>query len=51
MFIKDHENLQKLSSEIQDLKYEINNKNIDHILVDEMLKNLISKLISLVNQK
>ena len=42
MFIKDHENLQKLSSEIQDLKYEINNKNYQNSisLIDSLFEKL-----------
>jgi len=42
MFIKDHENLQKLSSEIQDLKYEINNKNYQNSfsIIDSLFEKL-----------
>ena len=42
MFIKDHENLQKLSSEIQDLKYEINNKNYQNsiTIIDSLFEKL-----------
>jgi len=42
MFIKDHENLQKLSSEIKDLKYEINNKNYQNSisLIDSLFEKL-----------
>ena len=42
MFIKDHENLEKLSSEIQDLKYEINNKNYQNsiIIIDSLFEKL-----------
>ena len=42
MFIKDHENLQKLSSEIQDLKYEINNKNYQNSI--SIIDSLFEKL-------
>ena len=42
MFIKDHENLQKLSSEIQDLKYEINNKNYKNSI--SIIDSLFEKL-------
>ena len=42
MFIKDHENLEKLSSEIQDLKYEINNKNYQNsiTIIDSLFEKL-----------
>ena len=42
MFIKDHVNLEKLSSEIQDLKYEINNKNYENSisLIDSLFEKL-----------
>ena len=42
MFIKDHENLEKLSSEIQDLKYEINNKNYQNsiLIIDSLFEKL-----------
>ncbi len=42
MFIKDHENLEKLSSEIQDLKYEINNKNYQNSIpiIDSIFEKL-----------
>ena len=42
MFIKDHENLEKLSSEIQDLKYEINNKNYQNSI--SIIDSLFEKL-------
>ncbi len=42
MFIKDHEKLQKLSSEIKDLKYEINNKNYKNSL--SLIDSLFEKL-------
>ena len=42
MFIKDHKNLQKLSSEIQDLKYEINNKNYQNSI--SIIDSLFEKL-------
>ncbi len=42
MFIKDHENLQKLSSEIQNLKYEINNKNYQNSI--SIIDSLFEKL-------
>ena len=42
MFIKDGENLQKLSSEIQDLKYEINNKNYQNSI--SIIDSLFEKL-------
>ena len=42
MFIKDYENLQKLSSEIQNLKYEINNKNYQNSI--SIIDNLFEKL-------
>ena len=42
IFIKDHENLQKLSPEIKDLKYEINNKNYQNSisLIDSLFEKL-----------
>ena len=42
MFIKDHENLQKLSPEIQNLKYEINNKNYQNSvsIIDSLFEKL-----------
>ena len=42
MFIKDHENLQKLSPEIQNLKYEINNKNYQNsiTIIDSLFEKL-----------
>ena len=42
MFIKDHENLQKLSPEIQNLKYEINNKNYQNsiLIIDSLFEKL-----------
>ncbi len=42
MFIKDHEKLQKLSSEIKKLKYEINNKNYENSisLIDSLFEKL-----------
>ena len=42
MFIKDHENLQKLSPEIQNLKYEINNKNYQNSI--SIIDSLFEKL-------
>ena len=42
MFIKDHENLQKLSPEIQNLKYEINNKNYENSI--SIIDSLFEKL-------
>ena len=42
MFIKDRENLQKLSTEIQDLKYEINNKNYQNSI--SIIDSLFEKL-------
>ena len=42
MFIKDGENLQKLSSEIQDLKYEINNKNYQNSI--SIIDSLFEKI-------
>ena len=42
IFIKDHENLQKLSPEIKDLKYEINNKNYQNSI--SIIDNLFEKL-------
>ena len=42
MFIKDHENLQKLSSEVKDLKYEINNKNYQNSI--SIIDSLFEKL-------
>ena len=42
MFIKDHEKLQKLSSEIKDLKYEINNKNYQNSI--SIIESLFEKL-------
>ena len=42
IFIKDHENLQKLSSEIQDLKYEINNKNYQNSI--SIIDSLFEKI-------
>ena len=42
MFIKDHENLQKLSSEIKNLKYEINNKNYQNSI--SIIDSLFEKL-------
>ncbi len=42
MFIKDHEKLNELSSEIKDLKYEINNKNYENSfsLIDGLFEKL-----------
>ena len=42
MFIKDHEKLQKLSPEIKNLKYEINNKNYENSisLIDSLFEKL-----------
>ena len=42
IFIKDRENLEKLSSEIQDLKYEINNKNYQNsiTIIDSLFEKL-----------
>ena len=42
MFIKDHVILEKLSSEIQDLKYEINNKNYQNSfsIIDSLFEKL-----------
>ncbi len=42
MFIQDHEKLQKLSSEIKNLKYEINNKNYENSI--SLIDNLFEKL-------
>ena len=42
IFIKDHENLQKLSPEIKDLKYEINNKNYQNSI--SIIDSLFEKL-------
>ena len=42
MFIKDHENLQKLSPEIQNLKYEINNKYYQNSI--SIIDSLFEKL-------
>ena len=42
MFIKDHENLNELSSEIKDLKYEINNKNYENSI--SIIDSLFEKL-------
>jgi len=42
MFIKDQENLEKLSTEIRDLKYEINNKNYENSI--SIIDGLFEKL-------
>ena len=42
MFIKDYENLQKISSEVQDLQYEINNKNYQNSI--SIIDSLFEKL-------
>ena len=42
MFIKDQENLEKLSTEIRDLKYEINNKNYGNSI--SIIDGLFEKL-------
>ena len=42
IFIKDQENLQKLSTEIRDLKYEINNKNYPNSI--QIIDGLFEKL-------
>ncbi len=42
MFIKDHEKLKNLSSEIKDLKYSINNKDYENSI--SIIDNLFEKL-------
>ena len=54
MFIKDHDNLQKLSSQIKDLKYEINNKNYQNSIsiIDTLFEKLseISGTVEFANR-